>query len=49
LEKEKWKNRPIRMPDELWFEIMQEAGRRKLDIAEFVRQVLKKEIEEEKC
>jgi len=41
---EKWKNRPIRMPDEMWFKIMQEAGKNKMDIAEWIRQLITKEL-----
>ena len=46
MDKEKWKNRPIRMPDELWFKIMIEAGKKKMDIAEFIRQIIRKELDE---
>ena len=37
---EKWKTRTIRMPDELWFKIMEEASETKKEIAELVREVL---------
>lgn len=40
-----WKPRTIRMSDELWFKIMQEAGKRGMDIAEFIRFVIEKELD----
>ena len=43
-EKEGWKNRPIRMPDSLWYKVMIEAGTRKMDLAEFVRQAIINEL-----
>lgn len=42
--KEVWKNRPIRMPDDLWYQIMIEAGKQKVDMAEWVRLACKEKL-----
>jgi predicted DNA-binding ribbon-helix-helix protein len=42
--KKDYRNHPIRMSDELWYKIMAEAAKRKMDIAELIRQILTKEM-----
>jgi predicted DNA-binding protein len=37
---EKWKNRPIRMPDELWDKLKVEAKKEKMFISEYIRHIL---------
>jgi len=39
-----WKARIIRMPDELWYECMKQAKLQGLSTAEFIRNLIKKEI-----
>lgn len=43
--KEEWPVRSIRIPDELWFKLVEESGKRKLAIAELIRLIIKKELE----
>ena len=42
--KKDWRNHPIRMSDELWYKVMAESGKNKMDIAEWIRQLIEKEL-----
>ena len=43
--KEQWKPRMIRMPDELWQEVVEQAKLQDICAAEFVRLLLQKELD----
>ena len=43
-DKKDWRNHPIRMSDELWYKVMAEAGKRKIDMAELIRSLIEREL-----
>jgi hypothetical protein len=45
LYKQVWKQRPIRMSDELWIELKKLAAQKKIPMSELVRQIIIKHLE----
>ena len=43
--KEIWKARKVRLSDELWYELMKQAKLQGISTAEFIRNIIRKELE----